>query len=295
MRRTLKGRTGDVEAAPGAQGEPTLVYRGSGSSGIHQSFRSWYRRHERLVLGTAGIASFLLLWELGSRSGFLNSFVFSSPAGVISALVIEVGRGELWQHLGTSMVHFFLGFSLAAIVGVAFGFLAGWSRLAQNLLDPWVTLLNSTPKAALVPMIIIIFGIDLPSKVAFVFLSSVLVVIVNTQYGVQNTSSRLVNVGRVFGASRLKLWTSVVLPGSLPNILTGLRLAGMSAMIAVIIAELVAGNYGIGFMLSAAGANLRTGTVMLLVLFLGFWGIGFAEVMRAVEARYEPWRPKRGG
>lgn len=246
---------------------------------------------ERGVLGTVGLMAFLGLWELGSRLRVLNPIVFSSPTGVIGALEREIARGEIWQHLGVSILEFTVGFFLAAVVGIFVGLLAGASTVVLHLLDPWITLLYSTPKVALIPMIIIVMGIDLPSKVFIVFLMSVFVVIVNTLTGVQNTSRNLIAVGRVFGARRRMLWTSVVLPSALPNILAGLRLSGMHAMVGVVVAELVAGNHGIGFMISQAGASLRTGTVMLLVLFLGLWGVVFGEVMRAVEGRFEPWRP----
>lgn len=251
----------------------------------------WYRRYERPILGAFGLAVLLLLWEVGTGTGYLNRVIMSSPSGVTRTLLQQIERGELWPHLVASLTVFVLGFMCAAIVGIAVGFAAGWSSRAFYVLDPWITVLYSTPFVALIPLIIIIFGIGLWSKVFVVFLISLFPIIVNTLVGVQSTGRALLDVSRGFGASRTKQWTSVVIPGSTPFILTGLRLAGGHGMVGVVVAELIAGNEGIGFVLNLAGARLQSGTVMLLVLFLGLWGVTFAEVMRRIEARFEAWRP----
>jgi NitT/TauT family transport system permease protein len=233
----------------------------------------------------------LVLWEAGAAVGYLNRVIMSSPSGVARALVIEVQRGEIWRHLYVSILEFTLGFLLAAFVGIAIGFVGGWYRRVFYAIDPWVTILYSTPTVALVPLIILVLGIDLTSKVFIVFLISVFPVIVNTLIGVQSTARHLLDVSRSFGATTPMQWRSVVLPGSVPFVLTGLRLAGVHGMVGVVVAELVAGNEGIGFVINRAGSNLQSGTVMLAILFLGLWGVAFGEVMRRIERRYEAWRP----
>jgi NitT/TauT family transport system permease protein len=214
----------------------------------------------------------------------------SSPTGVINALISEFQRGRIWPHLAVSVGEYLLGFGLASVVGVAIGFAAGWWRRANYVLDPWITLLYSTPNIAFVPMIILLLGIDLPAKVFIVFLICLFSIVVNTMVGVQATGHALLDVARSFGASESRQLISVVLPGSVPYILTGLRLAGGQAMVGVVVAELVAGNEGLGFLLNLAGANLQSGTVMAIILLLGLWGVVFAEVMRRVERRFEAWR-----
>jgi NitT/TauT family transport system permease protein len=247
-------------------------------------------RNERLILGTIGIAGILVLWEVATATGFLNRVIMSSPSGVFRALRSEIARGEIWGHLWVSVVEFSLGFLLAGVVGITLGLIAGWWRRAYYLLDPWLTILYSTPTIALVPLIILVFGIDIWSKVFVVFLTAVFPVAVNTMIGVQSTARALLDVAKVFGASPPKQWRSVVLPGSVPFILTGLRLAGVHGMVGVVVAELIAGNEGIGYVINLAGAQLKTGTVMLAILFLGLWGIAVGDVMRRAEARFERWR-----
>jgi NitT/TauT family transport system permease protein len=248
------------------------------------------RRYARPLLGIVGIVILLTLWELGSRTGYLNRVIMSSPSGVVTALVNELQRGRIWGHLGSSATIYVLGFGLSAVIGVLVGVIAGWWRRANYLLDPWITVLYSAPIVVFVPMIILLLGIDLSAKVFIVFLICVFTVIVNTMAGIGATSGNLIDVARTFGASQRLQLTAVALPGAVPNILTGLRLAGGHAMVGVIVAELVAGNQGLGFLLNLAGANLQSGTVMALILLIGLWGILFAEVMRRIEDHFEQWR-----
>lgn len=249
------------------------------------------RRYERLLLGALGVVLLLVLWEVGTATGYLNRTIMSSPTGVVRALQFEIERGEIWGHLGFSLTEFALGFLFAAVVGVSVGFVAGWWQRAFFLLDPWITILYSTPTVALVPLIILILGIGLWSNVVVVFLISLFPIIVNTLVGVQSTGLWLLDVSRSFGASQRKQWTSVVIPGSLPFILTGLRLAGVHGMVGVVVAELIAGNRGIGFVMNLAALNLQSGTVMLGILLIGLWGVFFGEVMKRIESRFEAWRP----
>jgi NitT/TauT family transport system permease protein len=257
------------------------------------SARRWYVRNERLVLGVVGLALILTLWQLATATGYLNRVVMSSPDGVIRAAIREAQRGEIWSHLWASILEFTLGFLLAALVGITIGLVAGWWRRANFVLDPWITVLYSTPTVALVPLIILVLGIDLWAKVFVVFLITLFPIVVNTLVGVRTTSRQLLDIAVLFGAKPTKQWTSVVLPGSLPFILTGLRLGGTHGMVGVVVAELVAGNQGIGFFINKSAANLQAGSVMLGILLLGLWGVFFGEAMRRVEQRFESWRPER--
>jgi NitT/TauT family transport system permease protein len=140
-------------------------------------------------------------------------------------------------------------------------------------------------------MIVLILGIGIEAKVFIVFIFCVVTVIVNTMIGVQSTHGAFLDVARVFGASEPKMVASVVLPGALPFIITGVRLAGGQALVGVIGAELLAGQEGLGYVLNHAAAALKSSTVLLVILLLGLWGVLFAEIMRRFEAHFEAWRP----
>lgn len=262
-----------------------------GSARASQAARDLFLAHERLALGSLGLALLLVAWEIGSATRVLNPIIFSSPTGIVRAAGREVQSGAIWHHLGVSALELVLGFVLAALLGVVVGFIAGWWRRANALLDPWITILYNLPTVALMPLIILVMGIGLWSKVFVVFLITLFPIVVNTMIGVQNTARTLIDVARTLGASPRRQWRTVVIPGATPFILTGLRLAGGRALIGVVVAELIAGNEGIGFALHYAGSLLQAGTVMLYILILGFSGVLFAEVLRRIEDRFESWRP----
>ncbi len=257
------------------------------------AWRRWYVRNERLALGVAGFVSVLVLWELVVQVGWLKRTFLSSPTAIFQAFLLEARQGTLWGHIAVSLEEFVLGFIAAAVVGVTIGLIGGWFRRANYVLDPWLSALYATPDIALVPLIILVLGIDIPAKVFIVFLTSLFSVAVNTLVGVQSIDVRMLEVARSFGASRTRLFRTVILPGTVPFILSGLRLASGRALVGVVLAELLAANQGLGFMISIAGATLNTARMMVGVLILGFLGVLLGEALRRLEARFEVWRPQR--
>jgi NitT/TauT family transport system permease protein len=222
----------------------------------------------------------------------LKPIFMSSPSLIWKALLVELNQGRIWGDVGVSLLEFGLGFLVAGVVGILIGIVAGWYRRANYMIDPWLSALYATPDVALVPLIILVLGIGIESKVFVVFLTSLFSVAINTLIGVQSTEARFLDVAKSFGASQFTIFRSVVLPGSIPFILTGLRLASGRALVGVVLAELIASNQGIGFMITVAGATLNTGRLMLGVILLGLFGVLMGELMRALEQRFEVWRPK---
>jgi NitT/TauT family transport system permease protein len=253
--------------------------------------RGLLARRQRLILGLVGLATFLGTWELLARIDVLDPTLFSSPSDVVAASQSEVFRARILRDLWTSLSELIVGVSVAGIVGFVIGFAVGWFKHVNYVFDPWITVLYSTPKVALVPLIILMLGIDFEAKAAIVALMSVISVIVNTMVGVQAARGPLLDVSRAFGASQLMQWRTVVLPASIPFVVTGIRLALSHGMVGVIVAELVAGTHGLGSLLRYAAFSLQTGIVFLAIILIGLWGMLAGEVMRRVEARVERWRP----
>lgn len=256
-------------------------------------WRRWALQNERLLLGLVGVASVLALWELAVRVGLLRPIFMSAPSLIARAALAELEEGHIWGHMGVSLLEFSLGYVAAAALGILIGIVAGWYRRANYILDPWLAALYATPDVALVPLIILVLGIGIWSKVFVVFLTSLFSVAINTLVGVQSTEARYLEVARSFRASQMAVFRTVVLPGSVPFVLTGLRLAAGRALVGVVLAELIAANQGIGFMITIAGSTLNTARVMLGVFLLGAFGVFLGEVMRSLEQRFEVWRPER--
>ena len=187
-----------------------------------------------------------------------------------------------------------MGFILSVVVGIPFGIAVGWYKRAAYIFDPFVNAMNATPRVALLPLIIIWLGIGILSKVGIIFLGSVFPLMINTRDGVKTTPVNLLNAGKSFGASQWQIFGSVVLPSTLPFILTGLRLAVGRALIGVFVGELYAATAGIGFMVTVAGATFQTDKVFVGILIFIIVGLIGTNALDRIERRFDKWRPKVG-
>ncbi len=249
-------------------------------------------RNERLLLGLAGVVLFLLLWEFGSRAGLINEFFFGRPTGIVEAGIREVQTPRFWGDLAASFFEFASGFVLAIILGVPIGLAAGRFRRLQYALDPWLNFFNSLPRIALLPVLVIIFGVFGPaSKIAVVFLGAFFSIVIPTMQGVRTTDKRFVDVARSFRASERLLFRSVVIPSTVPFIITGLRLGVARALIGVVTAELYTQTEGIGVLIRRATENSDANRALFGVLLFTISGIIGVESVRRIETRYQKWRP----
>jgi len=159
------------------------------------------------------------------------------------------------------------------------------------VLDPFVNALYATPRIALMPLIIIWFGIDLSAKIAIIFLSTVFPILVNTMTGVRTMERDFVKVARSFGASDGQLFKTVALPSSVPNLLTGVRLGLGHALIGIVVGEMNGASAGVGYMMTVAGATFQTDKVMVGIVIIAGAGMALTQVLRMIEARFDAWRP----
>lgn len=248
------------------------------------------RSNERLFYGIVGFVVVGLVWEAAGDLGLYRKSLLSTPSLVLTAAIQDFGSGAIFPDLRESFVEFSLGFFSALGIGIPLGLLIGTFRRVDHFVSLLLFGIYSTPKAAIAPLIIIVFGIGLESKVIFVFLLTFFSVIVSTVAGVRSAAERHVDIARSFGASRWLLFRSVILPSTFPFILTGIRIATGRALVGVIVAEEIAANAGIGHYIELWGAFLQTSKVMLGVVILGTFGIILGEGVRRIEKRYEVWR-----
>jgi ABC-type nitrate/sulfonate/bicarbonate transport system permease component len=255
----------------------------------------FYLNQEKKILGTVSVVLFLAVWELvGNVYQWINPLFMSAPSLILKAAIELFRSGEIWNDLYVSGVEFFWGFILSVVVGIPFGIAVGWYKRAAYIFDPFVNAMNATPRVALLPLIIIWLGIGILSKVGIIFLGSVFPLMINTRDGVKTTPVNLLNAAKSFGASQWQIFGSVVLPSTLPFILTGLRLAVGRALIGVFVGELYAATAGIGFMVTVAGATFQTDKVFVGILIFIIVGLVGTNVLDRVERRFDRWRPKVG-
>ncbi|MDX6585503.1 MAG: NitT/TauT family transport system permease protein [Solirubrobacterales bacterium] len=253
----------------------------------------WLRRHERVVLGTVGVVSLLLIWEIGSRLGLIENFFFSRPTSIVAAGIREVQVPRFWNDVRVSGFEFATGYVSAVVLAIPIGLIFGWYRRVSYMADPWLNLLNSLPRVALLPLIALWIGIGIESKIAVVFLGAFFSVVIPTVQGVRTVDRRFLDVAHSFGASQRRLFTSVVLPGTVPFVVTGLRLGIGRGLIGVVVGELYAQTDGLGVIISRASSNLQPDRMFFAILIFTFTGIVGVESLRRVERYFQRWRPAR--
>ncbi len=254
-----------------------------------------YLVHEKKILGSASVLIFLIIWELvGNVLQLINPMFMSAPSLIWKAAVQLFASGEIYNDLYISGVELFWGYILSAAVAIPFGITVGWYKKASHIFDPFINAMNATPRVALLPLVIIWLGIGILSKVGIIFLGAVFPILINTRDGVKTTPLNLLNAAKSFGASEWMLFKTVVLPSTIPFILTGLRLGLGRAIVGVMVGELYAATAGIGFMITVAGATFQTDKVFVGVLVFAVTGMVGTELLTRVERRFDKWRPKVG-
>jgi NitT/TauT family transport system permease protein len=257
--------------------------------------RSLWTRHENMLLGLFAVVAFMFFWEFSVVWGWANPLFTSAPTRIIKAGAAMVRDGSIWNDLAVSGLEFGIGYGLAVVVGVPLGILMGWYRRFNALLEPFVNALYATPRIALMPLIIIWFGVDMTSKVAIIFLSTVFPILVNTMTGVRTIDRDFIKVARSFGATDGQLFTTVALPSSVPNLLTGLRLGLGHALIGIVVGEMYGASAGIGYMMQMAGATFQTDRVMVGIIIIAAAGMALTQVLKMIENRFEMWRVDHRG
>jgi NitT/TauT family transport system permease protein len=250
-------------------------------------------RRFRLVdhLGAVRAASVVVviaLWEIFGRQ--INPLFLSYPSAIGRAFLQIVVTGEFQRSALGSLHVFAVGLSAALVLGIAIGLLMGRYRLAEYLLDPYVYAFDATPRVALIPLLLLWFGLGNSSKIAVVFLSGLFPVLMNTFSGVRTVSAQLVEVGRAYGAGEGKLFTKVILPAALPFIMAGIRLAVGRALIGIITAEMFTAVTGMGALLVRYSSALATDKFFVPVILLALLGVILSNIIEKLQKRLAPWK-----
>jgi ABC-type nitrate/sulfonate/bicarbonate transport system, permease component len=251
----------------------------------------WYRRNERTVLGLTGLIGFFLIWQVGASLGLINAFFFSSPTAVLAAGVAEVQKARFWNDVRISMTELGVGSLAALVLAVPLGIIIGWYRRVSFTFDPWLNFFNALPRIALLPVVVLWIGLSIEMKMVIVFLGAFFSIIMPTAEGVRTVDRAFLDVAHSYGASQRRLFTSVVIPATIPFIVTGIRLAIGRALIGVIIAEMYAQTDGLGVMINKAEAALQSDRMLFGVLIFTVAGILTTEGVGYVERYLQRWRP----
>jgi ABC-type nitrate/sulfonate/bicarbonate transport system permease component len=234
------------------------------------------------------ILLFCVLWEVIGRQS--NPLLFSYPTAIAKAFWVSLMSGDLIVQALTSLKCFTVGTILAMLSGVAIGVLVGRYKIADYLLQHFLNAFYVTPMVALIPLIIMWFGLGLLAKIVIVFLVCFFPVAFNTADGVRNLSRSLVDVGRAYGATEKQLIREIMIPAIIPFIMSGLRLGMGRALTGMIVAEMFTAITGLGAMIVIAPNTLQTDQLFVGVITIGIFGTVLLQSAIYLEKKLSPWK-----
>ncbi|MBV9120037.1 MAG: ABC transporter permease [Chloroflexi bacterium] len=247
--------------------------------------RTWLGIANRYRL--ASLVVVLLIWEVVAHR--VNPLFLTGPSAIAEAGVQLTQDGELGKAIVSSLQTLAIGYVIAAVAGVGLGLVMGWYRRVDWVLDPLINALYATPNVALIPLIILWFGLGVPSKIVIVLLAALFPIIINTYAGVRGINASLVEVAQAYGARGGQLFTKIALPASMPYIMTGLRLAVGRAIVGMVVAEMFTRLAGLGGMIATYSGSFATDKVFVAIIVLSAGGVGLTELLKLLEARISPW------
>jgi ABC-type nitrate/sulfonate/bicarbonate transport system permease component len=247
--------------------------------------------HGRRLLGTFAVITAAVLWQVLADKQVLNQAFTSSPSNIYHSAIEYLGpHGTGWGDLAASGQEFAWGFLLAIGVGLPLGILAGWHGFLDALMNPFVVFFNNSPRIAFAPLFVIWFGLGITSKIAVVFLSAVLPIMISARGGVKTVDSSLVSMARAYGASDFHILRTVVLPGTVPSISSGIRISIGQALLGVVLAEYIASTKGLGYALVSAAGTFNTDRLFVVVIVIALLGVVASTLLGIVERYFERWR-----
>ena len=255
--------------------------------------KSFYQKHEATILGWMAVVLAIAVWQALWSAGKISPLFMSGPSAIAKRFWEDLLHGNLLKDLAYSGKNFAIGFLLAAAAGIGMGVLIGWYKRVEMITGPFMSALYATPRVAMVPLIIIWFGIGMWSKVFIVFISAFFPILINTVGGIQAIDRDLLRAARAFCATDRQIFTTVAIPGAVPFILTGIRQGVALGLIGVVVGEMFGGSQGIGFMVAYGGQTFATDTLFVGVLIIAFAGIVLSAAAEQLEKRFSRWRPER--
>lgn len=235
------------------------------------------------------------VWEACADAGLIAPQILPAPSRVVHTAIRLAVSGSLLGDLGVSLLRAVAGLTVGGSIGFALGVAVGFSRLAEAVIDRSVQMIRAIPFLAVLPLVIVWLGVGEAQKIFLVALGVAFPIYINTTLGIRQVDPRLIELGHVQGLGDRELIRRIVLPGALPSILTGLRYALATAWLALVVAETIGAESGIGFLAMDAREFLRTDVIVLTVVIYALIGVAADGIARLLERRLLAWHPNYGG
>ncbi|MEH6994802.1 ABC transporter permease [Neobacillus drentensis] len=238
----------------------------------------------------AGVLGLLLLWQIVSKSGFVNEFTLPAPTTVLSTAGELISSGSLWPEISASLYRIGIGYAVGCILGIVIGIVLGFSKLGEKIGMPIINILYPIPKIAILPLIMLWLGIGEISKITVISLAVFFPIIYNTYTGVSQTNRLLLNVAITFGATKFDLIRKVIFPSALPMIFAGMRISAGVSLLILVSAEMIAAQHGIGSFILKNADLLVISKVLVGVLVLCIIGGLFNYFLAKLEDKLVHWK-----
>ncbi|WP_127589909.1 ABC transporter permease subunit [Paenibacillus lautus] len=230
-------------------------------------------------------------WSILSNHDVISRKILPLPQDVLFSFRDLLLSGELIAHISISFQRAFIGFLIGGGIGLVLGFMNGLSSIAEKLLDTTIQMVRNVPHLAMIPLVVLWFGIGEESKIFLVAIGVLFPVYINTLHGIRSVDNGLIEMGNVYGLRSASLFWKVVLPGALPSILVGLRYALGIMWLTLIVSETIATNSGIGFLAMNAREYMQTDIILLTILLYALFGKLADSIAKLLEKRFLQWNP----
>jgi NitT/TauT family transport system permease protein len=242
-----------------------------------------------LWIGLASFGVFLAIWELLPALGWVDPFFTSSPSRIFTTAQAMFARGFA-HDIQVSLVEFFWGMLIATVTGILLGLLIGWYQTVYAIFEPFITLLNATPRVALIPLIILWMGIGMQSKIAAVVLGAFFPLVISVMKSVRTLDENLLRCARSFGANDAQVFLTLILPNAVPFIVAGMHIAIGRGLVGVVIGELLASQAGVGHVMAIASSTFQTDKLFVGLVVLAGFGYVLTKMVEYAEKYFDAWR-----
>jgi ABC-type nitrate/sulfonate/bicarbonate transport system permease component len=291
----LDAATGTARRGGGQRGGggPTPAPEDGGPV-LRSTTRSWWRRWSRSASLVVVLVVAVAIWDVLAVSHVFPAVALPSPGNVWDAFVRTATKGYLGKTLGQdvaySVVRVAIGFIGAVVLGVPIGLLMAESTIVHRIIDPFLQLGRPVPPLAYIPLFVVWFGLGELPKVLLILVGTIPIIIISTIGGVRSVPRQRIEVARCLGASRAQIFVRVILPSTLPEIFTGMRVGIGIAWSTLVAAELIAASVGLGWLVEQAATQLQTGIVIGGIIVIGILGYLMEVGIRLIERTVVPWR-----
>ncbi|RKD31251.1 ABC transporter permease [Thermohalobacter berrensis] len=258
----------------------------------HQQYIQRLQRRKRNIKITQ-VAVFvvaLALWEIAARLNWVDTFLTSYPSEIWNLFVNYISNGSLFHHVGISLMENIFGFTLGTLLGILIAILLWWSEFISKVLDPYLVVLNSLPKTALAPIIILWVGAGYTGIIATAIAVSIVVTIMNVYNSFKEVDEDKIKMLKTFGANKVQILKKVILPASVPSMISSLKINIGLSWVGVIVGEFLVSKAGIGYLIMYGGQVFRLDLVMMSVFILAILAAVMYQGVAIIENKFMKWR-----